>query len=466
MRFSLLALLIIASGCTSKKTSSTTYFGGEIINPNDSYVFLYKNEEIIDSVELNDENRFLIKLDENLEEGLYYFVHKPEQQYVFIEKGDSVLIRLNTLHFDESLVFTGEGAEKNNFLIDMYLMHEDEENLVNYYFSLEPKEFNHKMDSLRAMKFDQYNDLISMFEISENAKNVASASIEYPYYDTKEIYPYMNKKTNKFEEITKIPVDFYKYRENINLNDSRLSYYKPYLDYLVMHLSNISYQECKNDCKDKNISVERSLHFHTHKLKLIDSIIENNDLRDNLFRNTAYTYLLRDHDAKANQEFILAFNRYSKNNRYLDEINKLYTSIQNLQQGNMIPSVHLVKSDGSITSSDSIVKENTVYYFWSMNQKAHMKKINNRVNELQKKYPSYHFAGININEDHGEWVKMISKLELDEKKQFRCANFNETSRKFVINGLNKVMIIKSDGTIVNAFSNIYEPYFEEALKNL
>ena len=37
------------------------------------------------------------------------------------------MFRLNTLDFDESLVFTGEGAKKNNYLINLFLEHEKEE---------------------------------------------------------------------------------------------------------------------------------------------------------------------------------------------------------------------------------------------------------------------------------------------------------------------------------------------------
>ena len=77
----------------------------------------------VDSLKLDDKNRFLTKLD-NHKNGLYKFYHNREYQYINLEKGDSLLLRLNTFAFDESLFFTGKGAEKNNFYIELFLLNE------------------------------------------------------------------------------------------------------------------------------------------------------------------------------------------------------------------------------------------------------------------------------------------------------------------------------------------------------
>ncbi|NER13352.1 hypothetical protein GWK08_07880 [Leptobacterium flavescens] len=470
MRYLLLAFFtLIACSCTSEKTSSVAYFGGEIINPNDSYVVLYKNDEVIDSVELDENNRFFIQLEEGYKEGLYHFVHRPEEQYVLIEKGDSILIRLNTLDFDESLVFTGRGAEKNNFLIDMFLVNEDEEQLVHDYFALEPKEFDKKMDSLRGMKMEQYENLVSNFELSKNAKDIAKASINFPYYDNKEVYPHMHRKTKGLKEIEEIPAGFYDYRKELNYNDSRLSYFRPYLNYLSMHFSNMSYESCMEKCAEEPSVPERSLHFHTHKLKLIDSLVKKEEVRDNLLRNTAYTYLLQDHDNPAgSKEFITTFNTFSEECKFKEDVNNLYTSIQKLQPGNSLPEIALVKPDSSLSSiSSELSGENTVFYFWSINQKNHMKRINKKVKSLRKKYPELRFVGININESQERWLHSLKMLGLETENQYRCANFNEISRKFVIRNLNKIIIVNPDGTIIDAFSNIYRSSdFKKVLKTI
>ena len=134
----LLSLFVISSCATSERQANTVHFAGEIVNPTSNYVVLYKGDSALDSVSLDENNRFVMELD-SVDEGLYNFYHYPEYQYVFLENGDSLQVRLNTHYFDESLVFSGEGEEVNNFLIEMFLAHEKEEDLIYDLYKLEPR---------------------------------------------------------------------------------------------------------------------------------------------------------------------------------------------------------------------------------------------------------------------------------------------------------------------------------------
>jgi hypothetical protein len=87
-----------------KDDNYTAYFGGEILNPNTRYVLLLKDNEVIDSILLDDKNRFFKKFD-SLAPGMYTFRHEPEYQYIYFDKNDSIMLRLNTKEFDNSLVF-------------------------------------------------------------------------------------------------------------------------------------------------------------------------------------------------------------------------------------------------------------------------------------------------------------------------------------------------------------------------
>lgn len=112
-QYLIITLLCIAlTGCNSKQTGcGEAYIGGEIINPNSDYLVLYDNTAPIDTVYLDENNRFSRKI-ENLNSGLHSFVHGGEYQVIILEPSDSILLRLNTLDFDESLVFTGKGSKK------------------------------------------------------------------------------------------------------------------------------------------------------------------------------------------------------------------------------------------------------------------------------------------------------------------------------------------------------------------
>jgi len=195
-----IVLCFLISCSQQPKSNDNVYFAGEIVNPTSDYVVLYKDDIVVDSAKLNEANRFSFNL-ENITEGLHHFDHTPELQYVYLEKGDSLVIRLNTVAFDESLVFSGSNEEVNNFLLEMFLNYEDEEQLVYSYYELDPLAFSGKIDSLRLQKTEELKALTIGENISENAFKMAKASIDYNSYIYKEKYPFIHKKRASEEVI-------------------------------------------------------------------------------------------------------------------------------------------------------------------------------------------------------------------------------------------------------------------------
>ncbi|MEZ8002146.1 MAG: transaldolase, partial [Patiriisocius sp.] len=71
------------------------------------YVLLSHQDKKLDTIALNTSGAFDFQC-ENLQTNLYIIKH-GELQYIFIEPGDSIMFRLNTVGFDESLAFSGRG---------------------------------------------------------------------------------------------------------------------------------------------------------------------------------------------------------------------------------------------------------------------------------------------------------------------------------------------------------------------
>ena len=142
-------LLITLFGCSKQNQSgkNDTYFGGEIINPKSKYVLFLKDDKVLDTINLDKNNRFIAKFN-HLKEGLYTFKHGVEFQYVYLQPSDSLLVRLNTWNFDESLVFSGKGSAKNEFLINLFLQNEKDDKAMSRYFNLGQNEFQNKIDLL------------------------------------------------------------------------------------------------------------------------------------------------------------------------------------------------------------------------------------------------------------------------------------------------------------------------------
>jgi len=453
-------LLIGAFGCGSKEnTSHSVYFAGEIVNPTSDYVVLFKDDIAIDSARLDENNRFEFHLD-SIDEGLHNFEHAPEYQYVYLEDGDSLVARLNTTDFDESLVFAGTGEAINNFLVEMFLTNEEEAGLINSYYSLKPEAFSEKIDSLRQNKISMLNEITSQNTLSPKALALAQASIDYNYYVYKEMYPFYYKARMGMASIPELPANFYAYRDDLDLNNAQLTFFRPYFKYINYHLGNLTYMQCKENCDMQEHSMESYLHANMHKLKLIDSLITEKELRDVVFRYVAMDYLLRVQDNEENnKKFIETFHHLSGNNRHIGEIDNLYKAVMNIQPNKPLPHMSLQATDGSKVSLKDIAKgKKVVFYFWSARQRSHFDNIINRIRELSAQGSDYTFVGINFNTDEARWKALIESKGLDKSLQFRADNFEQLTDSLIVYPMNKVVIAK-DSLIVNAFANLYTSAF-------
>lgn len=455
------SLFLIVVGCSvAEKRPTRVLFAGEIVNPTDKYVVLYQKEKPIDSVALNEDNMFFIQLN-NIEEGLYHFNHSPELQYVYLTKGDSLVIRLNTVAFDESLVFTGKGAEINNFLLNIFLKVEEEKSLVDSYYILEPADFGKKIDSLRQSKYVMLNGLLAETSLSEKALSIAKASIDYNSFIAKEKYPFYHKKRTGKPFLHDVADGFYNYRKNITYNDKNLTYFRPYYNFMVYHFGNMSYMTCAENCNLNLHEAKDKLHYNQHTLTLIDSLVKDMDLRDNLFRNVAVEYFLKaKEDMGNNKIFFDRFLQLSGNERHINEITRLYDGIKNMQPNMGLPSLALRSLDGSLVNlSDLSKNKNVVFYFWSGSQLGHFERIARIVNKLASKYPEYDFIGLNWNTDPGQWSSLIESKQLDINLQYQVDNFNQMRETLVFDDFNKAIIIKN-GLITNGFGNVNTSFLE------
>ena len=449
-----IVLLVVCS--STKKDTETVLFAGEIVNPTSDQVILMKGVQKIDSAKLDEKNRFKFHLP-SIESGLYHFNLAPEFQYVYLEKGDSLMVRLNTIYFDESLVFSGSNEETNNFLLDLFLAAEEEDSaMYSEYYELEPSDFLAKIESLKSDKLKRLDELSAENAISEGGVEILTGSIDYTYNRYKEIYPFQHKRRTAEENFHNLPKNFYAYRSDLDYGNQHLTYLRPYYDFMKAHFGNLAYMTCVNGCKNGNKGTSKQLHFNKHKLHLIDSLVVEKELRDNLFRNVAFDYLLKKKDAPENTEiFLNEFKNVSKNNMHIKEIENLYQGIVNLQPSKAIPDLDVISFENENKTLTEISQNKKVlFYFWSGINKKQYEDIFNRVAELKEKKPDHELIGINIKTDYDDWKVILNTMGVDPSLHYHSSNFKELTEKLVLYPINKA-IITDNAIIVDGFSNIY-----------
>ncbi|PKV51808.1 hypothetical protein ATE84_3907 [Aquimarina sp. MAR_2010_214] len=456
-----LSCFVISCGSSEKSNKEYTYFGGEIVNPNTNYVILSNGHDCKDTIFLDKNNRFLHKV-ENLEDGLYSFKHKPEYQVILLEKGDSVLVRLNTIEFDESLVFTGEGSAKNNFLIDLFLQNEIErEKLKRTGFRQSPSYFKKNQDSLLQMKSATFEKLIDKNELSNLAKKLTQASFIFEYYMRHEFYFNSLYEMGSPGATEELSASFFNYRNQIDFNDDelkRLYSYNWFLNWYFTNasLSNNSNQEQYNDRVGSFI----------YKLDLIDTVIKHSYIKNSLLRRSTIRFLLDD--SKNNQESDIVLKHYlsvSTNKRSQRELKKLARHISKLRPNNIIPDQDLITSKGETVKLSSLFnKPITALYFWSIESKDHYVKAHEKAEYLSSLYPGIDFIAVNTNADQTKnWLKTIKRHRYNLENEYEFKYPKCSSEELVIHYRNKVILVNEDGKIINPSTDLFASVFEKQL---
>jgi len=451
--FALFSLLLFVS-CHKQEENRITHFGGQIINPKSDKVLIYKDDQLLDSAILDDNNRFLMDLD-SISLGLYKFMHGPEIQYIYLEPQDSLLIRINTWDFDESLVFSGKGAERNNLLINLFLENEKEDKIFFNHYHLDVDLFEIKIDSVLQQKkllFDHFKE-----EITDNSplfEKLAHAAIYYPLYRIKEAYPYQNKLALNSKNYIQIDPTFYKFRKTIDLNDKELEDFYPYRDYLQTFLYHLAFEKQIIDGYKSAIDVN-----------FMQATLENVKLEEvkNKFLHQGIWYTLLDDNISVeekNRAQRLFFDHCS-DTKQVNEIAQLIRASEKLPKGFKLPDVNLYCLNNAPLQLGEIIKnKNTIIYTWptDLNQIDNLAK---RVNYLEKKYPNYLFIGINSKNSEYKWKNHIKSKKINPDHQYRVNAGND----WLDLNFTRAILIDKNGIVQNNLTHLSSGNFEKQLKN-
>ncbi|HLT52505.1 MAG TPA: hypothetical protein VKZ97_01350 [Flavobacteriaceae bacterium] len=458
-------LMVSCKGDVKNDEGDIAYLGGEIINPSNPYVVLIKNKKPIDTLKLDENNRFLYKF-KHLEAGLYTFHHGTDIQMVLIEPNDSLMLRLNTMDFDESLVYTGMGAKKNNFLIEMFLESEKEDQTVLKFCQYKPEAFERRLDSIKLLKQQRLDEFNSKNKNSELFTTVAKANIDYNYYMSKEVYPFAYYSNSELKNLKSLPTNFYSYRKDVDYNNETLKDYFPYYEFLKYHFRNLATSEHFKHSKD-SVFDGRSVDYSLIKMKLIDSLVQNTAIKNNLLADTAFRFFNSSNNITANDDVLKAFLAMSSDSLQRKK-GIVYTStLKKLAPGNTLPDVKVLDFNSRSYELRDLVKKPTVFYFWSYTIRGHFKDSHDKIRELRFKYPEVEFIALNINGgDPKLWVRSLKQYNYTLDKEYVFENAEQAKETLALYPINKVILVDNKGKIVHANANMFSIKFEEELLGL
>ena len=447
--FSLVSILSVLGlcSCESKKndpTDQSAYFGGKINQPKSNYVLFCKDNTVMDTLYLNDDNEFGKKFD-FLNPGMYIIKYGNNNKYVYFDKNDSLYLRINTQDFENLSSFYGNGSEKNNFLLELFAAIKDDNNNTDHIYKKTYKYFKRSTDSLRDTRTAMYLRRKTEIGWSNDFDQYAKAVIDYTNYSRLEGYSFIKKRYSNLNNDT-LPDDYFNYRKNINFNKEEFSEFKPFTKYLAILLSSITHKkEIKNP-------LEKGL----MRLQIVDSLVTNKKVKNKVLHDLAYNYLLEDQNIENNNVFIKKYVSLSNDEIQKKEIKDLLVNINSFKKESPLKDFTFRDRDlKSIYLKDTINKP-TLIYFWSKNSMAHFKKANERIEELQNKYPKIEVISINIDNDK-RVLQLLNQMVTNPNTIYlQTEDFETLSDKWIILRLNRAIYLNSNGTINNGFINIFD----------
>lgn len=453
--------LLFLSSCNKEFKSSDyrAYFGGEVTNPTNRFVYFSKDGVVIDTIPLQKDNSFFVQFD-SLTPGMYSFKHDPEYQYVYFDKNDSIMVHINSKDFDESIIFCGRGDAKNNYLMESYLKNESDKEKMFDVYDYDVSKFIYNVDSTYKSNKKTYQVHKNEIKWSKEFDAFASASLYFNYCSKKELYPIIHKMRTAEDVFEKLPYHYYDYRKNIDFNDVELSTYSPFVLYLSNLLNNVGAVKYHNHFSD----VDLALTTNINKLNIADTLIKNEKVKNSILNNIAFSYLLEDQNILNNQKFLESYRKFSTDISKKNEILKIGSAIQLLIAGNQLPEVSLINKDGVTVSSNSFIKKKTVLFFYSKEALTHLAAAHKKVLAFKSAHPDYQFIAINLDKNQHEWVDLLSNYKFEGIQEYRCANFEDIKNKWAITKIHRALVLDENGKIKNAFTNLFDVKFENDLK--
>lgn len=438
-----LVLLLSVISCKTDQKVQHAYFGGKIIHPKSSYVILYSLDQVIDTFFLDKDDKFFgkIKIDN---EGLYYFNHGFENQHVYLEPGDSLLLRLNTWNFDESLVFVGNGAERNNILIDCFLSDEKESSTFHEFNKLTPKDFKQKIDKSLKSKLKLLEEYSKNHpEETQGFKNVLKVALTYPLYARMEKYPILNAKYADSDQLPKIDDSFYDYRKFAKIDNDSLIYYPPYSQYIRNYLYNETYSLGHPPMK-KNYSAK----FTADLLTIIDKKISFESTKNAFLKQTVISHFYNKSSCDLNEETFEKYFKLSTNEEDKLQVRKLFNDTKSVHAKEQLKDFSINDySNAGLSIFDVIHSKNALLFFWSPEYVSES-YIVSRMNFLTTNYQNVMFIPVKIDGIKSERIE-----SLDIKSQYYLPD-DSNANEFLTSKMPRCILVNKKGNVMNGFASI------------
>lgn len=459
-----LCILFVSNNLFAQSNTALTIFGGTIINPKKDFVKItLSSDGMITKSEyethVNKDGSFKFSLNINtIQYG--HFTHGDEYTKICLYPGDSINISIDTKQFDETIVYSGKGSEKNNYMAKEFLMFYDDihqERTYNTLVDSTPESFNEYCEEL----FSKHSEFLD-----ENLKD--NTNVE------------LFKKINKYNYVLNLlffQINYFSYKrfvsgetggvvshevkeeetyfnklKRINLNDSTLIICEGYIS-LVWQIFNTKsgqleirstpiVKDSKGNYKFQDSYVRFDRAYELEKLFLSGKV------RDYV-TFVELQNMIEYREVNQYSDSYFDFVNNCKNEQLVSDIKELYSAHQKLKNGKPAPNFELLDISGNkVKLSDFIGKVVYIDFWasWCGPCIGAFSDIEEVYNELKDE--DFVFLYISIDDNKEKWKEAVSEYKLKGIHLNSPDGFeSEICKLYLVSGIPKYMIIDKNGNI-------------------
>ncbi len=436
--FALAVLAVVSCKKEEAKPIDYALFSGKITNVNTDSVYV-RNTNFNKAIPIQKDGTFSDTL--QLNDGNYDVKIGDETSSLQIKQGDNLHLTIDTKVFDETISYTGKGANRNNYLAKAYLIEEsfDTNNDRKTLYNLEMDDFIAKIKGLETAT----DSLLNTFKI-EDTDFIATQkkNTHYSFLSKIKGYPGFQKRFNEGKIVT-LPENFTKEIENLNFDNATDFDNSPAYKQMVM-----------NDFFTKSFDFKKKDSLLSLPLAMIKQLktIKSQNIKENLMGMVARNI------KPGNDESEIIYNSLStltKNTKFKALLDSKFEATKKFATGKTSPVFENYENAKGGKTSLSDLKGKYVYIDVWATWCAPCKREIPFLQEIEKEYHGKNIEFVSISVDkanaHQTWVDMVKEKELGGIQLFAD---NDFSSKFItaygINSIPRFILLDPQGNIVNA----------------
>lgn len=427
------ALLI---GCTQTGKTDYALLSGKIIEPNSKKLRIVNDSgKVAREIVVEEDGTFADTIFNA--DGYYTLSDGNESTALYLKNGYDLNLTLDTKEFDETITYTGKGAEANNYLAQKFL--EKEKATANFQelYGLDESQFVEKISTLYANLEGKLKGLPNAFAKSEAKK------LQYDKANMLSDYERSHGFVIK-DKTFKVSADFPNPYDNIPLNDEEE--YKKSKDYRDF-LKHVFFTKviARAQKPENAISFAKSASDGLNELPV-------GAIREGIAKEIAYILNSGNDDNEALYKSIM---ESTSDVEFKEKITARMEKLRALTKGADSPAFVDYENYNGGTTSLTDLRGKFVYIdiwaTWCGPCLAEIPAFKDLVNRYKGKNITFVSISIDAESDKETWRQMIEEKETDWMQLFGEADWNSSFAKdYGVNAIPRFIFIDPDGKIVES----------------